>query len=312
MADADDDLRWATEMAPRLREQARAEALEEARARLRERLVDALLATADPPTVATADPPAVDPPLGLWLYGVMSADAAAAPERYGVDSVHEIELIRHAGLAALVSAVPLHEYGESGLREALEDLEKLEVLACAHELVLDEALQVGAVVPFRICTIYASPARVEAMLAREREPLTAALRRLRGMAEWGVKGFAVSAENDAEAGEPASGTEYLARRRDERAAAEDTRQALDAAVGDVHARLRERAADAMLSPPQASQLTGREAEMVLNGAYLVADADVDDFHKLVAELDGLHRTDGVQLELTGPWPAYHFTEAAAR
>jgi hypothetical protein len=226
--------------------------------------------------------------------------------------VHEIELIHHAGLAALVSAVPLQEYGESGLREALEDLEKLEVLACAHELVLDEALRVGAVVPFRICTIYASPARVQEMLARERESLTAALCRLRGMAEWGVKGFAVSAGNGAAAGESASGTEYLARRRDERAAAEDTRRTLDAAVGDVHARLREHAADATLSPPQASQLTGREAEMVLNGAYLVADADVDDFHKLVAELDGLHRTDGVQLELTGPWPAYHFTEAAAR
>ena len=98
MAEADDDLRWATEVAPRLREQARAEALEEARARLRERLVDALL--------DTPDPPAVDPSLGLWLYGMMDGDAAAPPHRYGVDSEHELELIRHAGLAALVSAGP--------------------------------------------------------------------------------------------------------------------------------------------------------------------------------------------------------------
>jgi hypothetical protein len=302
MADADDDLRWAAEVTPRLREQARAEALEEAGARLRERLVDVLLAT----------PPAVDAQLGLWLYGMMDGDAAAAPQRYGVDSVHEIELIRHAGLAALVSAVPLQEYGESNLHETFEDLERLQVLACAHELVLDEALRVGAVVPCRIGTIYESPARVEQMLAREREPLSAALRRLCGMAEWGVKAFAVAAGNGAVAGEPASGTEYLARRRDERATVERTRQALDAAVGDVHARLRERAADAVLSPPQTSQLTGREAEMVLNGSYLVADTDVDDFHRLVAELDGRHRTDGIQLELTGPWPAYHFCEAAAR
>ena len=186
------------------------------------------------------------------------------------------------------------------------------MLACAHELVLDEALRVGAVVPVRLGTVYASAARVEEMLAREREPLSAALQRLRGMAEWGVKGFAVAAGNGAVAGESASGTEYLARRRDERAAAEGVRQALDAAAGDVHERLREHAAGAVLSPPQASQLTGREAEMVLNASYLVADADVDDFQRLVAELDGRHRTDGMQLELTGPWPAYHFCEAAAR
>jgi hypothetical protein len=250
-------------------------------------------------------------PLGLWLYGVIDAGAAAAPERRGVDSVHEVELIRHAGLAALVSAVPLDEYGESGLRETLEDLDRLEVLARAHERVLDEALRAGTVVPFRICTVYASAARVEKMLARERNALTAALWNLRGVAEWGVKAYAGGGANGTAAGEPFSGTDYLFRRLAQRAAVAGARQTLEAAVEDVHARLRESAADAMLSVPQTSALTGREEEMVLNGAYLVADADVDDFRALVAELDGRHRADGVQLELTGPWPAYHFVEAAA-
>jgi hypothetical protein len=256
-----------------------------------------------------------DQRLGLWLYGVIDAGGAAAPELRGVDSVHEVELIRHAGFAALVSAVPLDAYGESGLRETLEDLDRLEILARAHERVLDEALRAGAVVPFRLCTIYAGAARVEEMLACERKPLTAALRRLRGVAEWGVKAYANGGAhdaNDAAAGEPVSGTEYLSRRRAERAAATGARQTLETAVEDVHARLCEGAADAMLSLPQAAALTGREAEMVLNGAYLVADADVGDFRALVAELDGRHRTDGMQLELTGPWPAYHFVEAAAR
>ena len=300
MADDDDDLRWAAEVAPRLREQARAEAFEQARARLRDRLVDVLL--------TGAGPRAVDSRLGLWLYGVMDGDVVAAPQTRGVDSVHSVELIRHAGLAALVSAVPLDEYSESGLRETLEDLDRLEVLARAHQLVLDEALRVGAVVPLRICTIYASAARVEEMLARERETLTAALRRLRGMAEWGVKAYAVDGANGAAAGEPVSGTDYLSRKRAERAAAEGARQTLDTAAEDVHARLSECAVDAMLCPPQTGALTGRE--MVLNGAYLMADADIDDFRTLVSELDGRHRTDGIQLELTGPWPAYHFVEAA--
>jgi hypothetical protein len=303
MADGD-DLRWAAEVAPRLREQARAEALEEARARLRAQLVDVLL--------GSAGPRAVDQQLGLWLYGVMDGDAGAAPECRGIDSAHDVQLIHHAGLAALVSAVPLDEYGESGLREMLEDLDRLEVLARAHHLVLREALRLGAVVPFKLCTIYASAARVADVLEREREPLTDALRRLRGMAEWGVKGYAVGAGDRVTGAEPATGTEYLSRRRDERAAAEAARQTLDAVVDEVHARLCERADAAVLSPLQAGDLTGREAEMVLNGAYLVADAGVDDFHRLVAELDGRHRRDGMQLELTGPWPAFHFSEAAAR
>jgi hypothetical protein len=290
-------------VAPLLREQARAEALEVARARLRDQLVELLL--------GSPGPQHGDQRLGLWLYGVMDGDTAGPPERRGVDSAHDVELIHHAGLAALVSAVPLDEFDERGLRETLEDLDKLEVLARAHELVLDEALQVDAVVPFRICTIYASSARVEEMLEHEREPLTAALRRLRGMAEWGVKAYAVAGANGAEAGEPVSGADYLSRKRAARAAAEGARQAVDTAVEHVHARLRERAADAVLSPPQDSRLTGREAEMVLNGAYLVGDADADDFGALVAELAARHLADGMQLELTGPWPAYHFSDAAA-
>jgi hypothetical protein len=311
----DDDLRWAAKLAPRLLEEARAEALEEVRARLRSRLVDALLSNAG---VSWADEDVPSEPSdrqgrGLWAYGVLDGDVADLPQRRGVDPAHTVELIRHDGLAAVVSQVPLDEFGERGLHESLEDLDRLEVLARAHEQVLDEALRRGAVVPFRMCTIYESPARVHEMLARERDQLTAALRRLRGMAEWGVKGYVVDrVDGEGAAAEPSSGAAYLSRKRADRDAAEIARQAIDAAVNTVHAELRERAADAVLSPPQAGPLSGHDGEMVLNAAYLVADPDVDGFSALVAELAGRHARDGLELALTGPWPAYHFSEPEAR
>jgi hypothetical protein len=52
--------------------------------------------------------------------------------------------------------------------------------------------------------------------------------------------------------------------------------------------------------------------MALNAAYLVADSDVDEFTALVAELADRHARDGLELALTGPWPAYHFSEPVAR
>jgi hypothetical protein len=318
----DDDLRWAAELGPRLREEARAEALDEVRARLRSGLVDALLkstgadradegAAPERADDAAAAGPSEGQRHGLWAYGVLDGDAADPPERRGVDPAHEVELIRHAGLAAVVSQVPLDAFDERGLQEALEDLDRLEVLARAHERVLDEALRGGAVVPFRMCTIYESPGRVQEMLARERDHLTAALRRLRGMEEWGVKAYAVGGVDDGQTAEPSSGTDYLSLKRADREAAEIARQAVDAAAEAVHAGLRERAADAVLSPPQTGPLAGHEGEMVLNAAYLVAEADVDGFRALVAELAARHAREGLELELTGPWPAYHFSEAAA-
>jgi hypothetical protein len=79
-------------------------------------------------------------------------------------------------------------------------------------------------------------------------------------------------------------------------------------VAEIHARLSERAAAAALSRPQDRRLSGREAEMVLNAAYLVPTEEADAFRGVVEELGREHDPDGLQLELTGPWPPYHFVE----
>jgi hypothetical protein len=250
---------------------------------------------------------------GLWVYGVLDGDVAGLPPARGVDDAHIVELIRHADLAAAASPVSLDEFGEGGLREALEDLDRLEALARAHERVLDEALRMGTVVPFPICTVYEGADRVREMLEREREPLAAALRRLRGTAEWGVKAYLVEREDGGtEAAAPASGTDYLARKRTARDAAETERRGLEATVEAVHARLRERAVGAVLSPPQDRRLSGHEGQMLLNAAYLVPDADADAFGSLFAGIVRQLRADTLELALTGPWPPYHFSEAAAR
>ncbi|MDQ1506030.1 MAG: hypothetical protein QOD57_3757 [Actinomycetota bacterium] len=252
--------------------------------------------------------------LGLWVYGVVEGKAAGPATRPGVDCDYNVELIRSAGLAVVVSPVPLDAFGERSLPEALEDLDRLETLARVHNDVLREALEHGPVVPFRICTIYAGAARVKDMLVRQHVHLTAVLQRLQGMAEWGVKAYVVGGPGgETAAAGPASGTEYLRRRRAERDASAMAQQTLDAALDGLHGRLRQRAADAVLNPPPPRDLwSAGQGEIVLNAAYLVADGDVDGFCALVADLAGRHRSDGVELELTGPWPAYHFSEAVVR
>jgi hypothetical protein len=339
----DADLQWAAEHAPRLVAEARAEALEEARARLRARLVDALLESAEaaapqrdasaqldarrtkapargagaPDTAERAAPRAAvgraaEPSVGLWLYGVLPGDVERAPALSGVDGRHRVELLRHEGLAALVSAVPLDAFGEHTLRESLEDIARLESLARGHEHVLDQALRLGPLVPFRLCTIYEHADTLREMLHREREPLAAALQRLAGMAEWGVKAFLVVQDAEragATVDSPASGTDYLSRKRQDREAAETAREAVDDAVERIHARLSEQAAAAAVSRPHDRRLSGRDDEMVLNAAYLVPNACTAEFQALVDEIADHDAPAGLTLERTGPWPAYHFVAA---
>ena len=243
----------------------------------------------------------------LWVDGIVPA-AFDAPPSKGVDG-RPVALHRHDNVTALISEVPRERFDEQALRERLEDVEDLEALARAHEDVLQRAaMGAGTVVPFRLCTIYASPERLDAMLDRESAALAATLSRLSGMQEWGVKAFLRAREAVPAAAAPASGTEYLSRLREKRDAADEG----ETVVAEVHARLADGAAAAALSRPQDRRLSGRDADMVLNGAYLVPGDGAERFRSLVAELSRRHEADGVELELTGPWPPHHFVATPER
>jgi hypothetical protein len=304
--------KWAAQHAPELIARAQADALALAQERLRARLVDSLLAAADARLEASepqqARRAAADPL--LWVYGVVPVGSEPQP-REGVDG-RPVMLHRHGHLTALVSEVSPEGFGEHALKERLEDLDALEALARAHEAVLRTALESGAVVPFRLCTIYSSTERLDAMLDREQPNLTATIVRVEGMHEWGVKAFLRVPAAAPAAEQAATGTEYLSRKRERREAAEAGRDATETLVAAIHARLAEVAAAAVLSRPQDRRVSGRDAEMVLNGAYLVPRDGGDGFRAIVEALAGRHEPDGIELELTGPWPPHHFVETPDR
>lgn len=239
----------------------------------------------------------------------------------GVDSSFEIRCVTEEGLSAVVSRVQARDFAADALKEKLEDLAWLERTARRHDAVLARALAGNAVVPLRLCTIFADENGVRAVLRGERESLMATLRRVRGRSEWSVKVLAdpsalqtVVRERTApvaEADEPAAGRAYFTRKRVERAAKEDARARIERAAEETDARLRAHAADATRLPPQTRQLSGRPGEMVLNGAYLVERSSAAEFAALTRALDARHRELGLALELSGPFAPYNFVSGGA-
>jgi hypothetical protein len=314
----DDLTRWAAERAPELLARAEAEAV----AQLRDALVAAALprTSARPPAPAPVPSMPSEAPVGdaLWVYCVLPA-AAAAPEVAGVAGAR-IELVEAGPLAALVSRVPLAEFGEQPLRRNLNELPWLERVARAHETVLERALATATIAPLRLCTIYADEERVRAMLDAARERLLDALGALEGRQEWGVKllldpaqltaearrGVSDAEAEDAHVAERGEGANYMLRRRLDRKVAEAAELLAADVAHRVHARLQDWAADAVTRPPQNRDLSGHEGEMALNAAYLVEADRVDGLRELVAELEAHYRGVGATIELTGPWPPYNF------
>jgi hypothetical protein len=330
---ADDPLRWARSRVPEVLARAEAEAV----ATLRDLIVKAALDDVKRPVPAVgrektdADPKPPEAELereqgdALWIYGVLAAGAPAPADCSGVDDAHPVEVVRAGELAALVSRVPLAEFGADPLRRNLNDIAWLERIARAHERVLEQALGMTTVVPLRLCTLYESEANVAQMLEGDPYGFREVLDLLEGREEWGVKllvdreqvarharaGSREAAELEAELAGRSGGGAYMLRRRLDRQTHEAADSLAASIADDVHGHLREATTDAVTRPPQNRDLSGHEGEMLLNAAYLVDAGRVDDLHDLVAELQERHRAVGARLELTGPWPPYNFVPSGS-
>jgi len=232
------------------------------------------------------------PAVGWYVFGVVPSDASPAAGTY---------LVERGPLAAVAAEVSLAEFGEDVLPERLNDRAWLEEKVRVHEDVLQTFVGVTPVVPLRFGVIYRDMADVRGLLAERGERFEATLERVSGRVELGVKAWFDPARVQRRVA--GSGREYLQRRRDELASSRDAASLAAAA----HARLAAAADDAVVNRPQARELTGRDEQMLLNGAYLVPDGD-ERFAAEVARLAEEHADAGITFELTGPWPPYNFAE----
>ncbi len=261
------------------------------------------------PRANTGPAPRLDPTgTGVYVYCVVPADADLARDLPSIDPAYPPTLIRHERLAAVVSRVPLADFGEERLRDRLADMDWLERTARAHELALETIGRYATLIPMRLCSVYRNETGVTEMLAREAKALEEALVHLDAKTEWGLKVFATPSSTttgvDHERG--ASGTEYMQRRRTDRARRRSADQELHDDCVAIHERLAAVVADALTAPPQRPEVSGHAGQMLLNGVYLVEDDQLNTFLTLVDELKARYLTDSLELQVTGPWPAYNF------
>ena len=257
-------------------------------------------------------------PEAIWVYAVAKRGALPDDGSDGlVDLVgiagRSVRLIGAADLVAVASPVELAEFGEEPLRRNMENLPWLEAVARLHHDVVSAIAEITPVVPMRLATVYRSDEGLVRMLGQRQQEFLAALGRIAGRIEFGVKAY-VATNADAvspptgqlSAVPPArgSGTDYLMKRRAQLTAAEDARKAAVASAERVHRELAGQAVAAALHRPQDPQLSGATARMIMNAAYLLDDKDRVEFAAAVERAGSAN--PAVRLELTGPWPPYSF------
>jgi hypothetical protein len=252
-----------------------------------------------------------------YVYGVIGGPGTAPPDLPAVEPGAPVVCVDEGDLAALVSPVPLERFDPEQLEAHLSDMAWLEPRARAHQAVL--AGIDAPVAPLRFGTIFRDENGVRTMLRANASLFHAALDRLVGRREWGVKIYAdpqrvaehVLASNDrvgsliTQRNRMSSGAAYMIQKKLDMLVLEESRQLADICICESQARLAARAVAA--TGGATSQRTGDGPELIFSGAYLVDEATLADFVGEIKALVVHYSCFG--FDLTGPWPAYSFAAA---
>jgi hypothetical protein len=236
---------------------------------------------------------------GLYVYGVVSADAGLRDPSPSGDRAPEVELVEADDVAAIVS--PAGGEDEASVRESV----------MAHARVLETAIRDATVVPMRFGMVFPDEDTVvKELLEARHDELVQWLERLDGRVQMTLK---VYFHEDAVLREIMEGNEEVARLHEQtrgNQASQDDRVRLGQLLFEATEQRRQRDGAQLLEAIEplvvASQVEPPEEDfMVLKAPLLVERDRQGELEQRLEEL-AQERSELMRFRLLGPMPAYHF------
>ncbi len=234
--------------------------------------------------------------VGRYLYGIIDARQLLPSHLRGLGG-GPVSIIRHRGLAALVSNSPVRPWPVN------------EETVLTHEAVVEGAMNSGAILPVRFNTILGGEAEIVAVLEAHHASFRTALDRLQGKVEMGVKALWEPRGGVAERGDPrvrffndgptfeGPGRNYLLRRLEEHRQDEAFRKQGRVLIEKIQRVLAPLAVERCLRKFPTPRL-------LFDAAYLLAWEGEETLRDRVRELE--EEMGELRFLLTGPWPPHSF------
>jgi Gas vesicle synthesis protein GvpL/GvpF len=215
------------------------------------------------------------------------------------------------GLWAAVADAPLDRFSSERLQEDLQDLEAVSRHALAHASVVEFFFRKAPVIPLQLFTLFSEDERAREQLASRGPALRKLFAQLRGLEEWGVRIIADPSAVDAASGRTTreressgpSGRDYL---RNKKRLLDQSAEPPKAAMKEVDAALKSLGRVAARVRTQPFPPPGRNRPFVTGASFLVKAKKRAQWKKHVTSLTTDLAAHGHRLEMSGPWPPYHF------
>jgi hypothetical protein len=256
---------------------------------------------------------------GVYVYCFARAGAAipdGGAESADGPAVAAIEVGR---VTAVFSRVSLDDFSAQSPSPRSEDPEWVVSRACRHERIVEQVMRSGPVVPVKFGTVFSSEQALRLAVEQMGGGIAHVLDRLADKEEWAAKVFidAAKAREWLLATDPvlaarrrdlpgSPGRRYLQAKRVDAEVDAVLRHWRASVAEEIQGELRCAAMAVFPLKLQPKNVSGRSTDMALNLAMLVKHDQVAALEARVRGLSGVYAGRGITLEVTGPWPPYHF------
>ena len=236
----------------------------------------------------------------------------------GVDPRFEVEIVRNERIAAVASRVGLDRFDVKKLQgETAEDIGWLNQVAIRHHEIVRQAARSSPLLPLRLGTIFRSQASLLAAVAGCQKTVSDFLHTLGDRQEWAVKLYLENQSVEETAGQASPplpdcasragpGAEYMKHKRAQIQHRRELQAGVQQEIRTVESQLKTEVDRCCRVRPLPASLTGRNERMVFNAAFLLPPSAAKRWLATVGRIGETLRHKGLLLEVTGPWPPYHF------
>lgn len=266
------------------------------------------------------------PKFGLYAYAVVGKNIKQL-NILGIDKENKVYPVERKGLTVLVSKIDTGKFRDQ-VKEALSQLtktekpisSKVEEILRAHQQVIDELAGLATIVPFKFGTILKDEEAATKMLLDYGEKFKRLLSKFFGREEWGLKiyvdnqkfkDYLVKNEPKFKQQEKTKrklsrGAAYLLGKKMETELNDQVGQRLNEIAQVILRETEKIAYEVQLNKTLPQKLTGKDKQMLLNTAYLIGKEKIIHFNNQIKRLKEKYEPAGLDLEVSGPWPAYSF------
>ncbi|WP_100408006.1 GvpL/GvpF family gas vesicle protein [Bacillus solitudinis] len=261
----------------------------------------------------------------LYLYGLIPTDETtnqSLPSFKGFEGDGDIYTIPIENSTAVVCNLPSDNYSEDIIKDKVEnDMEWLQEKAFHHHETVLNLSKMFTIIPLKFCTLYKNQESLINAVQSNKAKMENTFSLLDGNEEWNVKMYCddsllkkqISKNNPSieakriEINELPKGRQFFEKKKLDKLIESELEEEKNRISEKIDSHLKKFVLQGNSKKNWGKNMTGKKENMTWNGVYLIPQAQVETFLEQIQRYEKEMQEMGWQFEVTGPWPAYHFS-----